>query len=259
MTAILIRTTVATLVAFAGAGVGVVVGGRAKARLPILVNGALGALLGIAVLEMIPDAQEQLHSAPLVAAGLASGYLLFWLIGKYVYPVCPACSLEQMEHRPEILGRALVLMMIALGVHSTMDGAAVVIGDEIKGHINIPVFFAISFHKFPEGMALALLLIGGGYRRLAAFFWTIGIEATTELGALIALFFVRGMSPLWLGLTFASIGGGFFYLVQNTLTNRHTTHEGCEEGHSLKSRLLAGGVAFALTGLLIFVSQQFER
>lgn len=224
----------------------------------VLINAALGALLAIAVLDMIPDAKELLPW-PKVIAGVISGYALFWVVGKYIYPVCPACSLEHIQDSESLLGRTLILLMIALGIHSTMDGAAVVIGDQIEHGVNLPVFFAISFHKFPEGMALVLLLIGAGYRRLPAFLWTTAIEATTELGALAAILFVRGMSSMWLGLTFANIGGGFLYLVLNTFVGRHVTPEAEAAERSPWGKILAGGVAFALTGALIVFCHGFER
>lgn len=261
---ILLRTTIATLVAFAGAGVGVSVSGGSKSKLAILVNAALGALLSVAVFDILPDAKESLNWTQL-ATGTASGFVLFWVIGKYVYPVCPACAGSQMSEtkigsqHSSVLSRSLVLMMVTLGIHSTMDGAAVVIGDEMAHGINIPIFFAVSFHKFPEGMALLLLLIGAGYTKRSAFFWTIGIETTTEIGALLALLLVMHLNPTGLGLLSANIAGGFIYLVVNTfLFSHHTTGDQLSP-RAERLKYTATGAAFAVTGLIIFVSQLFEK
>ena len=142
-------------------------------------------------------------------------------------------------------------MMFALAVHSTMDGAAVVIGDEVVHGVNLPVFFAVTFHKFPEGLALCLLLIGSGYKRRSAFGWTLAIEATTELGAIGALYFLRDVPHVWLGMVFANIGGGFLYLVLNAfgLVRTMPNHQ---DGKLSRLPVLASGAAFMVTGALIF-------
>ena len=59
-----------------------------------------------------------------------------------------------------------------------MDGVAVVVGDAVAGRPNLALLLAVSFHKFPEGLALALLLLGAGYSRRTALLWTLGIEST---------------------------------------------------------------------------------
>lgn len=269
MTTVLIRTTVATLVAYLGAATGALVGNAARAHLTLLVNIALGALLAVTLLDIIPDARA-LVSWPQLLLGVASGYLLFWVIGRYVYPVCPACAHDAADKTKQMLGRMLVLLMIALGVHSTMDGVAVVVGDKIAGGVNVPVFLAVSLHKFPEGLALVLLLIGAGYGRMRAFLTTLAIEATTELGGLIAVFAVTSMSKLWLGLTFANVGGGFLYLVVSAFAflqhprvdhghgdpeHGHTHAQESVEGHSALARLAASGLSFTATGALILASR----
>jgi len=142
--------------------------------------------------------------------------------------------------------------MLALGIHSAMDGVAVVVGDRIAGHPNLALLLAVSFHKFPEGLALALLLLGAGYSRRAALLWTLGIESTTELGALIAVFGLRGLPLPRLGLLFAHVGGGFVYLVATTL-GLFTQPRGARSGAGPSVPFLAsGGLAFTLTAGLIW-------
>ncbi len=72
--------------------------------------------------------------------------------------------------------------MVALGIHSAMDGVAVVVGNEITGRPDLPLLLAVGFHKLPEGLALALLLLGAGYSRRSALLWTWGIEVHDGMG-----------------------------------------------------------------------------
>ncbi len=255
MSAVLLRTTIATLVAFAGGLLGVILGRIASRRLNLLVYAAAGALLSVTVCDVLPDAKSVLGwPAFLVAA--ATGYGLLWLIGKYGYHICPSCAISAFdETTTQRLRQTVLLLMVALGIHSTMDGIAVVVGDQIAGHANLGVLFAISLHKLPEGMALALLLMGAGYPRRAALGGTIGIETTTELGALIGVLALKHASPLVLGLLFAHVGGGFLYLVFSTFS-AFTTHQ---DRQSARSMFVVSGLSFLLTSSLLWTVSMFFK
>lgn len=240
------------LIAFGGGAVGIMLGKFAPRRLNLLVYAAMGALLAVTVFDVLPDAKALLSWPAFLLAG-ASGYGLFWVLGKYVYHICPACAVGAFDKATtERLGQTVVLLMIALGLHSAMDGVAVVVGDEIVGHPNLALLLAVSFHKFPEGLALALLLLGAGYSRRTALLWTLGIESTTELGALAAVFGLRDLPLPRLGLLFAHVGGGFVYLVVTTL-GVFARPRGTRFGEERTIPLFAsGGLAFTLTAGLIW-------
>jgi zinc transporter, ZIP family len=214
-----LRTTIATFMAVVGGGLGAVLTRGAERRLNVLVYTAMGILLLVTVGDILPDAKADL-TWPEFLLGALSGMALFWAVSKYIYHICPACAIHTFDNAALArLGQTAVLFMVALGIHATMDGLAVVIGDEIAGRANLGVLFAVSIHKLPEGMALALLLIGAGYSRSRAFWLTVGIEMMTEFGALGGVLFLRGLPPVWLGIIFAHVGGGFLYLVGTTLNS----------------------------------------
>lgn len=213
MESVLLRVTVATLIAFLGAGIAVALGRLAQRRLTVLVVIAAAALLLVTLGDVLPEAKANLTWSELIAA-VASGALLFWLISRFIHPICPACSSSAENNSVrERLQKDAILLMAAVAIHSAFDGMAVAVGDGPAGAANIPLMAAISIHKLPEGLALALLLLGAGYSRPTAFAWTCAVELTTELGGLIGVFWLRDLSPLWLSLIFAHVGGGFLYLV----------------------------------------------
>ena len=254
MTFLLLRTTLAMLIAFGGGILGVALGKIAPHRLSLLVYAAMGALLAVTVFDILPDAKALL-TWPLFLTAAASGYALFWALGKFVSPVCPACSLSAFDQATtERLGGSVLLLMIALSLHSAMDGIAVVVGDKIAGHPNLAVLFAVSFHKFPEGLALALLLLGAGYSRRAALLWTFGIESTTEIGAFIGVFGLRHLSVFPLGLLFAHVGGGFVYLIVTTLGLFAHPHDRRAKPAAALPLIAGISLAFTLTaGLMLLL------
>lgn len=217
MDSVLLRTTVATLIAFAGGALGLAFGRVASRRLGLLVLLAAGGLLWVTLGDVLPEAKEHLSWSALLGA-VVSGWALFWLVGRTIHPICPACSASAFEaetrHR---LHQDAVLLMAALAIHSTVDGLAVAAGDAARGRADLPVLLAVSLHKLPEGMALALLLLGAGYRRRAALGWTCLVETSTELGGLLGVWTLPIVSPVWLGALMAHVGGGFLYLVALTL------------------------------------------
>lgn len=255
MTSVILRTTVATLVAIIGGALGVAMGRVAASRLNLLVYIAAGALLAVTLCDVLPDARAGL-SWPAFFAAIGSGYLLFWGVGSYVHPICPACAVTSLDE-PAIrrLGQTTLLLLIALGIHSTMDGIAVVVSDRITGHTDVTVLFALSLHKFPEGLALALLLIGAGYSRRDALLCTIAIQATTEVGGLLGVFALARMSPFLLSLLFAHVGGNFLYLVHSAF-GAFADHQ---KNRTSRPLFVGSSFAFLLTAGLIWISRLYSR
>ncbi len=251
MTYLLLRSTAATLIAFGGGGLGIWLGAVAAPKLRLLVYAAMGALLAVTVFDVLPDAKDLL-TWPEFLPAVASGYAVFWAIGKYVYHLCPACAIGAFDQATtERLGQSVLLLMIALGLHSAMDGIAVVVGDRITGRPNVALLFAVSFHKLPEGLALALLLLGAGYPRSKAFWLTVVIESATEAGALLGLVALRHAPSLLLGLVFANVGGGFVYLIASTLGLFTKPQTGRRTQRGATQFALSGAAAFTLTATLI--------
>ena len=216
-TSLLLRALAATGIAWGGGALGVALGRVAPRRLGLLVYAAAGALLAVTAFDVLPDAKALLPW-PAFGAAAASGFALFWALGRYVFHLCPACAAHAFDRATaERLGQTAVLLLIALGVHSAMDGAAVAVGDEVAGRPDLALLLAVSFHKLPEGLALALLLLGAGYRRRAALGWALGIESLTMIGALAGVLGGRHAPPAALGLLFAHVGGGFVYLIASAL------------------------------------------
>ena len=245
------------LVAFGGGILGVALGKMAPHRLNLLVYAAMGALLAVTAFDILPDAKALL-TWPLFVMAAASGYALFWVLGKYVWHVCPACSVSAFNQATtERLGRSVLLLMVALGLHSAMDGLAVVVGDQIAGHPNWMVLFAVAFHKLPEGLALALLLLGAGYSRRSALLWTFAIEATTETGALVGILGLRHVSLGTLGLVFAHVGGGFVYLLVTTLGLFPPSPERRFAPRTALPFAASSGLAFTVTAGLMLLLHRF--
>jgi zinc transporter ZupT len=214
MTPILIQIFAAFAIAVAGGAFSGLLA-RTHKQLCTFISLGAGTLLGVSFCGIAPECWEDLHGWFLPAA--ASGYLLFAIITKYVYHVCPACAASHFDeattHRLSEFAKA---MMLALGIHCIVDGLALAAGLEESEPIKLSILFAICVHKFPEGLALGALLFGGGYSRKKAMWRVALVESTTILGGLLGWFVLQNVPPhalkLTLALMLANACGGFLYL-----------------------------------------------
>ena len=195
-------------------------------RLCRLISLAAGTLLGVTLFSIIPESYAAIPHVQLLLA-LASGYLVFWLISRYVFHVCPACAASHFDeattHRFSEIATAMV---IALGIHSTMDGLALALGkeSELAGGLDFSLLLAICVHKVPEGLALGALLLAAGLKRTTALAWVTAVEATTLLGGAIGLWVAPQVSDIWLDTVIAHVGGGFIFLAIHAVFGELVKH-----------------------------------
>lgn len=221
--AILARVVVAFLLAVAGGVISAWVG-VSHHRLCGLISLAAGTLLGVTLFTIVPEAWAAMAWWKLLVA-LLSGYAVFFLISKYVFHVCPACAASHFDeattHRFSEIASVLI---IALGVHSTLDGVALAAGHEMHGRTDLTVLLAVCVHKVPEGLALGALLLGAGYKCGPAILWVAAVESTTVLGGLAGILWLRGAAPFWLDAVLAHAGGGFIFLATHAVFGELVKH-----------------------------------
>jgi len=211
--AIISRVTLAFVLAVAG-GVASASVSLSHVRLCRLISFAAGTLLGVTLFSIVPESYEAMPLWQLALA-LVSGYLVFLLISKYVFHVCPACAASHFDHATmHRFSEIATAMIVALAVHSTMDGLALAAGHEAEmgGELDASLLLAICVHKVPEGLALGALLLGAGFRRSVAIAWVAAVESTTLLGGALGVWVLPQVSGLWLDALLAHVGGGFLFL-----------------------------------------------
>lgn len=187
-----------------------------------LVSFAAGSLLAVTSANIIPEAAEM--TGPWITTlTLVGGMGIFAGIGRYVSVLCPACAASASEEGYLRLG---ILLMVAMGIHSTVDGLAIGAGSAASASsVGMMILIAVSYHKIPEGLALVSIARLAGYSRWKALGVTVLIEFTTALGALAGLVFVPGESPLILGITLGLVAGSFLYTVGFALLKEMYAHE----------------------------------
>lgn len=192
-------------------------------KLCALISFSGGALLSAAIVLFSSGLSSDLNWFYLIFS-LASGYLLFFLIGKYYFHVCPACSASHFdENTTKKFSEIALVMITALSFHSIMDGLAMAIPSG-SGH-NHSVFGAVLAHKFPEGLALASLLLGSNYKKLHTILIVTAVELSTVIGGLsYSVFGLESFSRSTLVLIEAHLAGGFVYLSLHAILGEMMRH-----------------------------------
>ncbi|MBI4432173.1 MAG: ZIP family metal transporter [Candidatus Omnitrophica bacterium] len=232
-------------VLMAGAGAFIAVGFKRISHLGLclLISFAAGALLAVALFDIFP---ESVALSGLLSAlvSFVSGYLLFLIITRFVFHICPACAATHTE----VEFKAVTLpMIVALSIHSFMDGLAISGGHALPEGSGLLILSAVAYHKLPEGLALALVARSSGMNRSKSFFLSFSVEAITTLAGGICgmMVFPDGASPA-LGFALGHVGGGFVFLVFHALLGEAFRH------HPRSTILAAvlGSASIGLIGLL---------
>lgn len=210
----------------------------------ILISFAAGALLAVSLLDIAPETVKLIGWAG-GGISILSGYLLFFFVTKFIFHICPACAATHTEVNFKAI---TIAMLVALSIHSFMDGLAIYSGYISHSAIGLLIFLAVAYHKLPEGMALTLVARGSGISRLKAFTICVGLEFVTTLtGGLAGLVMMIPDSSVWIGYILGHVGGGFIFLVIHALLSEVIKH------HPKPTILaaIAGGLSIAAVSLLV--------
>ena len=206
---------------------------RAK-LVPWLVSYAVGALLGVALLAILPEALESLPPAQ-VFATLLAGILLFFVLEKLV--LWRHCH----THECEVHDSAASLVLIGDAFHNFVDGAVIAAAVMTSVPLGISTAIAVAAHEIPQEVGDFAILLHSGYSRGRALLLNALSAAAGAAGAVVAFLALDqmpGMLPYFLALAAAS----FLYVAMADLIPG--LHRGRTDGNSLRQVVLVGaGIA----------------
>ncbi len=211
-----------------------------------LISFAIGSLLGVAFLDLLPEAIE-LQSAGNVLVYSLIGIIVFYL-GERTLLWYHHHSLEHIiEHgksHPEEEKAHPVGYLITLGdaFHNFLDGVIIAASFIIDTKLGFLTSFAVLFHELPQEIGDFAIMLHAKMSRVKVFAYNLLAQLTAVLGALVGFYFIPSFGNFEAAIT-AFAAGGFIYIAATDLLPE--THRERKLGKSL--------LQFALFILGIFV------
>jgi zinc and cadmium transporter len=202
-----------------------------RARLvPWLVSYAVGALLGVSLLAILPEALETLPP-PQVFATLLAGILLFFMLEKFV--LWRHCH----THECEVHHTSASVVLVGDAFHNFVDGAVIAAAVMTSIPLGVSTAIAVAAHEIPQEVGDFAILLHAGYSRQRALVINALCGAAGAAGALIAFVafdYVPRFLPYFLALAAAS----FLYVAMADLIP--DLHRGRTDAGSFRQILLVG-------------------
>ena len=209
-------------------------GQRTRLQLvPGLISYAVGTLLGVALLALVPEALESLE-APVALGALLAGILGFFMLEKLV--IWRHCHTEDCEAHDT----SAALILIGSGLHNFTDGAIVGAAVLTSLPLGITTALAVAAHQIPQEVGDFAILLDAGYSRTRAFVLNALSASTCVLGA-IAVYGAASWTPTALPYVLAVAAGSFLYVAMSDLIpGLH--REAIDQGAVRQVILIAAGV-----------------
>lgn len=220
--------------------------------LPAMVSFAIGALLGAALLAVLPHALEAAgpHDAHAITATVLAGLLIFFLLEKFVlWRHCHKddCETHAPGHSDRQAQAAGYLILFGDGVHNFVDGVLIAAAFITDTHLGIVTSLAVAAHEIPQEVGDFAILLHSGFSRGRALLFNVLSSLTTVAGGLLA-YLSLNLAQAAVPYVLAVAASSFLYIAVADLIPG--LHKRLEPRATLEQMLLIG------SGVLVIYAAQ---
>lgn len=176
---------------------------------PWLVSYAVGALLGVAFLALLPEALQTLTPAQAFGT-LLSGILVFFVLEKLV--LLRHCHTDACQ----VHGAAATLVLFGDAFHNFIDGAIIATAVMTSVPLGMNTALAVAAHEIPQEVGDVAILLASGYSRRRALLLNVVSGTSGLLGALVAFGTVSTI-PTIRPFVLAFSSGSLLYIAMSDL------------------------------------------
>jgi len=214
--------------------------------LPHAVSFAIGAMLGAALLGVLPHAlegagEDHVHA---ITGTLLAGLFGFFLLEKLVLwrhchqTHCEVHVPDEAHHQHRAAG---TLILVGDGLHNFIDGVLIGAAFLTDIHLGVVTSLAVATHEIPQEVGDFAVLLHSGFSTRKAFFYNLLSTLTTVVGGLLAYYGFKNLEPA-LPYVLAVAASSFIYIAVADLIPG--LHKRVEFSATVKQVLLIGaGVA----------------
>jgi len=194
---IILVTLVSGVLSVLAAGLFLALPGRQReAALPHLVSFATGALLGAALLALIPHAvlgagSERVHE---VGIALIAGIALFFVLEKFLLwrhchdDHCDTHTVSDHDHEHARKKASGTLVLVGDALHNVLDGVLIAAAFLTDVHLGLVTSLAIMAHEVPQEVGNFAVLLHSGVSRRRALLLNMLTSLTAVIGGVVGYF-----------------------------------------------------------------------
>lgn len=214
-----------------------------RARLPPvpgLISYAVGTLLGVALLALVPEALDLAQNPRTVLGTLLAGILGFFMLEKLV--LWRHCHTGDCEGH----NSSASLVLIGGAFHNFADGAIIGAAVLTSLPLGVSTTLAVAAHQVPQEVGDFAVLLGAGYSRRRALMLN-SISALAGIVGAVAMYTAADRLPAALPYVLALAAGSFLYVAMADLIP--DLHRGQINIGSIRQVLLIGAGVMTILAL----------
>lgn len=204
---------------------------------PWLVSYAVGTLVGVALIALVPEALGELPARPAMFT-MVLGILAFFLLEKAV--IWRHCHEDETCH---VHTSAASLVIVGDAFHTFVDGAVIAAAVLTSVPLGLTTALAVAAHEIPQEVGDVAILLRAGYSRMRAFTLNVLAGIGGILGAAAMVLAGRAV-PQALPYVLAFAAGNFLYVAMADLIP--DLHRGGVGGVRQVLLIAAGVITIAL-------------
>jgi zinc and cadmium transporter len=176
-----------------------------------MISFSAGALLGDALIHLLPEAVEKNGFGLPVASSVLFGILAMFFVEKIIH--WRHCHIPTSSAHPHPFA---IINLLGDTAHNFIDGLIIGASYLINSHTGIATVVAIILHEIPQEVGDFSVLIHGGFSRRKAIFYNFITALTAFLGVVLSLVVGSSIERITLFLIpFAA--GSFIYIACSDL------------------------------------------
>ncbi len=178
---------------------------------PMLVSFAIGALLGAAFLELLPDAFANAANVRGLAATVLGGILAFFVLEKLVLWRHYHAGEGEEEELHGDQGRSGILIVIGDSFHNFVDGILIAAAFLQSTELGIVAGAAVIAHEIPQEMGDFVILLQSGFSKRAALTLNAVSGLAMLVGGLLGYLALQAMMQ-WVNSMIAIAAASMIYI-----------------------------------------------
>jgi zinc transporter ZupT len=188
---------------------------RFEKQLHLVLGFSAGAVVGVALFDLLPEALELgagVHDPRLILAVVALGFLGYLIVDRALL----IATTDNTGHRGHLGAGSLTL-------HSLLDGLAIGLGFQVSPAVGVVLAMAVLAHDFSDGVNTVTLSLAGSRRPATARLWLLADAAAPLVGIGVSRLIIVPKAQL--ALAIAAFGGFFLYIgASELLPGSHHRH-----------------------------------